>query len=458
MAKHDEDILLTDSMKEKSQTELDQGTAERVAHREHVKRMKQYKKKKKRKIIGLALECVLLAAVCAGLWGINFVANAMNRVKISTPAAEESTNDLPDGSSSTPPSASFIVENEDGSTEIIYYTIPNTETEKQGNTDLPETAGNTEATQNTEGTKADPAPTEIPTPVKTGFSTYAIFGVDARDTEHMERMTQGDVVILVSLNNETKEVKLCSVFRDYAFESETDGGLRKITDSYCKYGVQHTVEAINRNFDLKIDDYAVVNWTAVADVVDALGGIDMYLTAAEAEQMGWYVYETELATKRNYTVKGLPKVEGVHHLNGGQALAVARIRKGVGDDFGRTERQRKIIGLILEKAKTVNLNQIYAIINVIIDNVRISFDNVEVLSLAKDVFKYRITETAGYPFDRIVFADPTSKVYPTDMSANVKQLHSFLYGDSAYTPSGNITRISFYQEQEKDYFRARQAQ
>ncbi len=421
MANRDEDILLTDSMRaeKKAQTELDQGTAERVAHREHLKRMKQYKKKKKRKIIGLVLESLLLVVMCAGLWGINFVTNAMDRIKISTNAPGESDSEISD-----PGSASFVIEGADGSTEIHYFTLPD----------------------ETDDTEQESLP-DVPDYSHTGFSTFAIFGVDARDDDTLERWTQGDVVILVSLNNETKEVKLCSVFRDSAFQPQTDGDLVKITDAYARYGVQSTVEALDRNFDLKIDDYVVVNWTAVADVVDALDGIDMYLTATEAEQMGWYVYETQVATHRDYTVKGLPAEEGTYHLNGGQALAVARIRKGVGDDYGRTERQRKIIDLILQKAQTMKLSQLYAIIDAVLDNVRISFEKMEVLSLAKDAFKYRITETSGYPFDRITFPVDTSMIYPNDMKANVKQLHSFLYGNTDYAPSAGVDRINVYMEQ-----------
>ena len=441
MAKRDEDILMTDSMRseKKSQTELDQGTAERVAHREHVKRMKQYKKKKKRKIIGLVLECLLLVIVCAGLWGINFGANAMERITFSTGDANYT---LPTLDTLEPGKASFIVEDPDGSTEIVYYTIPS---------DEPET---TNEPVNTEIQTTEAPLPDVPNYSHTGYSTFAIFGVDARDTDHLDHDTQGDVVILASLNNETKEVKLCSVFRDTAFEPAADNGLIKITDCYARYGVQATVEAMNRNFDLNIDDFVVVNWTAVADVVDALDGIDMHLTAEEAEQMGWYVYETQLATHRPYTVKGLPAEEGTYHLNGGQALAVARIRKGVGDDFGRTARQRTIINLILQKAQTMKLSQLYAIIDAVLNNVRISFEKLEVLSLAKDVFKYKISETTGYPFDRVTYSVGTSMIYTNDMSANVKQLHSFLYGDDAFTPSANIKRINAYQQQEIEHFRS----
>ncbi len=446
MTRTDEDILLTDSMRQKKMAQADpeRGAAERQAHREHLKRMKQYKKKKRRKIIGLVLECVLLLVVCVGLWGINFVDKAFARVTESTNNAANTL--LPELEPVVPGSASLVVENADGSTEVYYYTVPETE----------------EQTVATDASGDVISPDDVTAPVRTGYSTFAIFGVDSRDSQTLEQWTQGDVVIIVSLNNETKEVRLCSVFRDFAFESNTDGGLDKITDSYSRYGVRHTVEAMNRNFDLNIEDYVVVNWTAVADVIDALDGIDMYLTAAEAEAMGYYVYETQVATHRKYTVKGIPKGadgayhDDTYHLNGGQALSVARIRKGVGDDYARTARQRTIINLALQKAQTMNLTQLYTIINTVLDNVRISFEKMEVFSLAKDVFKYQISDTSGFPFNRIVFPVATSMIYADTMVSNVTQLHEFLYGDESYSPSSNVKRIDAYQQQAIEYMRSHQ--
>ena len=428
MTKKDEDILLTDSMRAAgiSSVAPDPDAAERNARREYQKRMKQYKKKKRRKIFGLILESVLLLIVCVGLWGINTFVKAYDKMAETTKASN--VNVLPSlDPSSTPGQPSFIVEDADGSTEVVHYTVPETQESVE----------------------------EVTVPAKTGFSTFAVFGVDARNTDTMEQWTQGDVVILVSLNNATKEVRLCSVYRDFAFESETDGGLGKITDSYCRYGVQHTVEAMNRNFDLQIDDYVVVNWTAVADVIDALDGIDMHLSAAEAEAMGWYVYETQVATKRPYTVKGLPIQEGTYHLNGGQALSVARIRKGVGDDYARTARQRTIISLMLQKAKTMKLSQLSAIITAITDNVRFSFDKLEILDLVSHAFDYNISDSAGFPFNHVTFPFSTSMVYADTLESNVTKLHSFLYGDENYVPSGNVRRIGSYQSQEIAYYRSK---
>ena len=174
------------------------------------------------------------------------------------------------------------------------------------------------------------------------------------------------------------------------------------------------------------------------------------------------MYETQVATHRKYTVKGIPKGadgayhDDTYHLNGGQALSVARIRKGVGDDYARTARQRTIINLALQKAQTMNLTQLYTIINTVLDNVRISFEKMEVFSLAKDVFKYQISDTSGFPFNRIVFPVATSMIYADTMVSNVTQLHEFLYGDESYSPSSNVKRIDAYQQQAIEYMRSHQ--
>ena len=423
MSKRDEDILLTDSMRAAGKSAVpDPEAAERNARKEYQKRMKQYKNKKRRKIFGLVLECILLLIVGVGFWGINTFVKAFDIM--SDQSAK--TSPAPQGSlpSQNPGQPSFVIEDENGSTEIVHYTLPS----------------------------EDPTE-EIVVPAKTGFSTYVVFGVDSRDSEHLDQWTQGDVVILVSLNNETQEVRLCSVYRDCAFESEVNGGLGKITDSYCQYGAYHTVEAMNRNFDLQIDDYVIVNWTAVADVVDALGGIDMYLTKEEATEMRGFVYETELVTNRPYKVKPLPKEAATYHLNGGQTIAVARMRKGVGDDYGRTARQRKIINLILQKAKKMKISQLSAILNAITSNVRLSFDKLELLELMSHAPQYNIVDSAGFPFEHVTFPTPTSFVYADDLEKNVAKLHQFLYGDENYVPSGNITRISGFAKQEMEAIR-----
>ena len=429
--KKDEDILLTDSMRAAGKSAVpDPEAAERNARKEYQKRMKQYKNKRHRKIFGLILESILLLVLCVGLWGINTFVKALD-IMTDQPGKTNPSGQAQPGLPSLDPSGTqgqptFVIEDPEGSTEIIAYTLPSDE------------------------------PVETVTaPVKTGFSTFAVFGVDARDNEHLDQWTQGDVVILVSLNNATHEIKLCSVYRDCAFESEVNGGLGKITDSYCQYGAIHTVEAMSRNFDLQIDDYVVVNWTAVADVVDALGGIDMYLTKEEATEMRGFVYETELVTKRPYKVRPLPQEAATYHLNGGQTIAVARMRKGVGDDYGRTERQRKIINLILQKAKTMKISQLSALITAVTNNVRFSFDKDEIVELMLDAAAYNIGGSAGFPFNHVTFPIPTSFVYAADLEQDVTQLHNFLYGDENYVPSSNIRRINAFAKQEMDSIRTK---
>ncbi len=429
--KKDEDILLTDSMRAAGKTAApDAESAERNARKEYQKRMKQYKNKRHRKIFGLILESILLVVLCVGLWGINTFVKALDIMTDQGGRTTPSGQAQP-GLPTLDPSASqgqptFVIEGADGSTEIIEYTLPSEES-------VEETAA----------------------PVKTGFSTFAVFGVDARDSEHLDQWTQGDVVILVSLNNATHEIRLCSVYRDCAFEPVVNGGLSKITDAYCLYGAVQTVEAMNRNYDLQIDDYVVVNWTAVADVVDALGGIDMYLTKEEATEMRGFVYETELVTNRPYKVKPLPKEAATYHLNGGQTIAVARMRKGVGDDYGRTERQRKIINLILQKAKTMKISQLSDLIAAVTNNVRFSFDKMEIIELLSNATAYNIGGSAGFPFNHLTFPIPTSFVYSADLEKDVKELHNFLYGDEDYVPSANIRRISAFATQEMDSIRAK---
>lgn len=410
--------------------------SEQRAHREHLRRLKKLNKKKKKQITVLVLECLLLCVIIGAYIGVDYVADKLHRIKridlsdvTSTEAAGgPSRSGLPTlgpGKETQNTQPTIVVTDAAGSTEYIEVKI------------------------------TDPAPTEsrtLPSPIepdeKSGFYTFCAFGVDARDVYHLEKESQGDVVILISVNKATYEVRMASVYRDLYFEC-TNGEFCKLTDCYARYGNVETTKALNRNFDLQIDDIVCVNWTAVADVVDAMGGLDVEMTEMEANEVNWYIWETQVATGRD-TIYGVELMDGVQHLNGVQVVCFARIRHNVGDDYARTARQRYVIDLMLKKAKTMSLSSINKIINMAVDEVAISFDDLEIFSLAKDVLRYNITETTGFPFpDKIKAAD---YIYANNLVDNVEELHRFLYSDDDYVASDNVRRISAYHEAEINYY------
>ena len=213
-----------------------------------------------------------------------------------------------------------------------------------------------------------------------GYTNLALFGLDSRDGELGEGV-RSDSIIIASLNNKTKEIKMVSLYRDTLLELE-DGSLNKANSAYAFGGPEEAVAMINKNLDLNIEDYIAVNFNALVDVIDALGGMDVTLSDAEVVHMNNYCVETSEVTGKSYT-KIEPEVAGTYHLNGVQATSYARIRYTAGGDFERTERQRFVLEQIAESAKKVSFSSLNSIMDKVFPQVATSMELGEMLKYAK---------------------------------------------------------------------------
>lgn len=278
-----------------------------------------------------------------------------------------------------------------------------------------------------------------------GYTNIALFGTDSREgaAENGEPV-RSDTIIVASLNNETKEVKLVSVYRDTMLEQDGQH-YDKANVAYAQGGPEEAVNMLNRNLDLDIEDYVSVNFLAMADVVDALDGVDIELTDEEVVHMNNYCVETSEVTGKSYE-RIEPEVGGTYHLNGVQAVSYARIRYTAGGDFTRTERQRLLIEKVVEKAKDAGIVKINEIIDAVLPEVSTSLSASEILQMAVGVFDYTLGDSKGFPFDSAtpesVPGYSGSYVVPVGLENNVIQLHEFLFPDEEYTPTEKLTSIS----------------
>lgn len=273
----------------------------------------------------------------------------------------------------------------------------------------------------------------------TGYLNVALFGVDSREGE-LEQDTRSDTIMIASLNRATMEIKLSSIYRDTLLE-QSDGTLNKANAAYAFGGPEAAVAMLNKNLDMDIEHYVTVNFNALVDVIDALGGIEINVQEEEISYINGYATEIIKVTGKDSM--------GVDHagpqvLNGTQATAYARIRYTAGDDFKRAERQREVLTKIVEKAQNASLSQINKIIDKVFPEVSTNFTLTEMLTYAKDAFDYKLGETTGFPFDKTT--DTLNKigsvVIPVDLEKNVKQLHEFLFGTQEnYTPSSTVANI-----------------
>lgn len=271
-----------------------------------------------------------------------------------------------------------------------------------------------------------------------GYWNIAVFGVDSRDS-NLGAGALADVQMIASINKRTGEIRLVSVYRDTYVQINEEGDFHKINEAYFKGGHQQAVETLERNLDVAIDDYATFNWKAVVDAINILGGVDLEITDREFAYINSFITETAESTD---TYSTHLEHAGMNHLDGVQAVAYSRLRL-MDTDFNRTERQRKVVSLALEKAKQADLKTLQAVAGVVFPEISTSIGVEDVLSLAKNVKRYHLGQTAGFPFAKTT-ADVgrLDCVIPMTLSSNVVLLHQFLYDQEGFQPSATVRDIS----------------
>ena len=274
-----------------------------------------------------------------------------------------------------------------------------------------------------------------------GYWTIAVFGVDSRDG-NLGKGALSDVEMLASINKKTGEIRLVSVFRDsYLRISNEEEKYDKINEAYFLGGHEQAVQALENNLNIRIDDYATFNWKAVVDAINVLGGVDIEITDKEFAYINSFITETV-----NSTGVGSYQLEhsGMNHLDGVQAVAYARLRL-MDTDFNRTERQRKVLGQAMEKAKSSGFKTLKTLVGAVYPQISTSIGVNDVLTLSKGAKKYYIGQTSGFPFShQEMKIGKKSCVIPTTLESNVIQLHAFLFDDTSYAAPQSVQEISSY--------------
>ncbi len=272
-----------------------------------------------------------------------------------------------------------------------------------------------------------------------GYTNVALFGVDSRDG-NLGEGNRTDCIIVASLNNKTKEIKLVSVYRDTLLDL-SEGTYQKCNSAYSYGGPVLAINMLNMNLDLDIQDYVTVDFGAIADAIDLLGGVEIDVTEEELPYLNQYLTETaNSAGKQSYFIG----TAGIQTLDGVQATTYARIRSTAGGDFTRTERQRLVIEKMFEKARSADLGTLNAIIDKVFPQVSTSFTLQEILTYATAYSEYKLVGNMGFPQDNYtdLVSGLGSIVVPDDLVSNVTKLHEFLFGTTGYTPSSTVQTVS----------------
>lgn len=282
------------------------------------------------------------------------------------------------------------------------------------------------------------------------ITNIALFGIDSRKVGSFKGLS--DSIMILSLNAESKKVKVISVMRDslvpITYNGKTVYG--KINSAYSKGGPELAIKTLNTIFGLDISEYATVNFYGMADIIEAVGGIDVTLAEGELD-----VYGYEDGRRINWGINGMIaeqcsymkldpskyyiKKAGFQHLNGVQAVAYARIRhaaniEGTNDDYGRTDRQRYVMEQLFNKAVTLSKTQYVKLAKSLIPCSETSLSYSQIMSLAVNILLSSPTfEQSRVPLTDYQMGSKSVKGYGScvyyDLDYAAKIIKAFIYDD-----------------------------
>lgn len=271
------------------------------------------------------------------------------------------------------------------------------------------------------------------------YYNIAVFGIDARDNE-LEKNTRSDSIMLLSINTKTDDVKITSFYRDTCVYVEGHD-YTKLCHAYAYGGPELAISTLNDNFDLDITDFVTLNFTAVADAINLLGGVEVDVTEKEVASVNKYGKEVARVSNGEFTpIKGA----GKQTLDGYQAVGYSRIRK-IDSDFNRANRQRTVVSAMLDKMKKSDLSTINNICDEILPKILTNLETGQILSLLKDAMSYNISDSEGFPYEKTTgYIGKGSYVFPVDLSKNVVDLHKKLFDTDKYEPTEDVKKYSSY--------------
>ena len=273
-----------------------------------------------------------------------------------------------------------------------------------------------------------------------GYRNIALFGVDST-TGALAKNTRSDTIIIASINLDTGDCKLVSVYRDTYLNLSNDT-YNQCNAAYMKGGPAMAINMLNMNLDMNITDFITVGFAGLADTIDALGGVMIDVDEAEINHLNSYQFTMAEDLKRPY--KEVTST-GYQLLTGLQATAYCRIRYTAGDDFKRTERQREVLMAMADKAKTASVSTLNQIASDVFNEIYTSLDLTEIVELLGGISEYNIVDQAGFPYEEYrttgTIGSKGSCVIPVDLKESVEWLHKFLF-DEDYTASGEVQSYS----------------
>lgn len=284
-----------------------------------------------------------------------------------------------------------------------------------------------------------------------GITNVLLIGVDARD---LDEPCRSDSMIIATLDNNNKKVKLTSLFRDTLVDIPGHGEA-KLNSAYMLGGPELLIKTVKETYNVSIDKYIIINFWGFETIVDYIGGIEVDVKDYQLEELNKYIGES--------TGGNDCPVEktGIQTLNGKQALSYARIRYNVGDEYERTDRQREVIFKVIEKLQNTKPSKYLGVMNTMLEYIKTNIDPLEALNMAYTIYKFPSLDVEQLQIPLVALSETRNykelgSVFLMDRLQNASILYNFIYenkypNEEEFNYDSLKTELQKYANQESVY-------
>lgn len=284
-----------------------------------------------------------------------------------------------------------------------------------------------------------------------GITNVLLIGVDARD---LDEPCRSDSMIIATLDNNNKKVKLTSLFRDTLVDIPGHGEA-KLNAAYMLGGPELLMKTVKETYNVNIDKYIIINFWGFETIVDYIGGIEVDVKDYQLEELNKYIGES--------TGGNDCPVEktGIQTLNGKQALSYARIRYNVGDEYERTDRQREVIFKVIEKLQNTKPSKYLGVMNTMLEYIKTNIDPLEALNMAYTIYKFPSLDVEQLQIPLVALSETRNykelgSVFLMDRLQNASILYNFIYenkypNEEEFNYDSLKTELQKYANQESVY-------
>lgn len=289
------------------------------------------------------------------------------------------------------------------------------------------------------------------------YRNILLLGIDSREGENINRC-RSDAMVLVSINKKTGDVKMVSIMRDSFLELEENGNKKidKLTHAHAFGGPKNTIRALNKNLDLNIKEFIRVDWKAVADMADGLGGLELNVKDYQIKEMNKYIDDTN---KSLHGDTSKIKKAGKQKLNGVQVVTFCRIRHVGRGDTERAERMREAMLAMISKATKVGIKKVDKMVDKVVPEITTNIDTRALMELLIKNLNVKIKKSIGWPYtwDGAMIGGVSYDV-PITLETNVKDLYRGVFGIKNYNPTTTVKEISERVSKKSGYYKGQPVQ